>query len=197
MNDPILHLIRLLTRLPGVGERSATRIVFSLLAGERDLARDLSTAIHDVAENVHLCSQCCNLTQQDPCAVCSDSRREQDVICVVETVPDMMAVERSKAYQGLYHILHGALAPLEGVTPEKLKVRELLQRLQTHDVRELILATNPTVEGESTALYLRKLLAAVPGLRITRIATGIPKGGDLEFIDRATLAQALEARREI
>ncbi len=197
MHDPILHLIRLLTRLPGVGERSATRIVFSLLAGERELARDLSAAILDVAEHVHLCSECCNLSQQDPCSLCADPKREQDMICVVETVPDMMAVERSKAYHGRYHILHGALAPLEGITPEKLKVRELLQRLQRTDVRELILATNPTVEGESTALYLRKLLASVPGLRITRIATGIPKGGDLEFIDRATLAQALEARREI
>jgi recombination protein RecR len=171
-------------------------MIFALLSGDRQLAKDLSVAIREVAETIRLCSRCCNLTQADPCAICTDPHREQTVICVVEHVPDMMAIERAKAYNGQYHILHGALAPMDGVTPEKLKVRELLTRLQQQEVSELILATNPTIEGEATALYLRKLLGSVEGLRITRIATGIPKGGDLEFIDRATLAQALEARRE-
>lgn len=192
--DPIRHLIQLLSRLPGIGEKSATRIVFSLLANPADYAQELSTAIHELLERIQLCSVCCNLTEIDPCPICRDQERDHQIVCVVEHVPDLLAIERTQEYKGLYHVLHGALAPLDGITPEKLRVQELLARLQDNDEIEVILATNPTVEGESTALYLRKLLTPL-GVTMSRIASGVPMGGDLEYIDRATLARAIQARQ--
>lgn len=196
--DPIQNLIRLFCRLPGVGEKSATRMVFSLLQGERTVAQNLSSAIRDLVERVRFCSICCNLTETDPCLICSDAKRDHGIICVVEQVPDLLAVERTREYKGVFHVLHGALAPLEGITPEHLRVRELLQRLpSTHaPIREIILATNATVEGESTALYLYKILAP-SGVAVSRIASGIPMGGDLEYIDRNTLIYAIQQRRPI
>ncbi len=196
--DPIQHLIRLLCRLPGVGEKSATRMVFSLLRGERDFADQLSVAIRELSERIRLCTICCNLTESEPCLICSNPKRNHGVICVVEQVPDLLAIERTREYQGVYHVLHGALAPLEGISPDQLRVQELLQRLPaTHvSIEEIIVATNPTVEGESTALYLQKILAPL-GVSVSRIASGIPMGGDLEYIDRNTLIHAIQQRRPI
>lgn len=197
-SDPIQDLIRLFCRLPGVGEKSATRMVFSLLRGERAFAEQLSAGIHDLVERIQLCSICCNLTESDPCAICSDVKRDHGVICVVEQVPDLLAIERTREFKGVYHVLHGALAPLDGISPAELRVKELLQRLPaTHaPIKEIILATNPTVEGESTALYLHKVLGP-SGLSLSRIASGIPMGGDLEYIDKNTLVHAIQQRRLI
>lgn len=191
--DPIRELIRLLSRLPGVGEKSATRMVFSMLAGEKSYAFELSDAIQQVVERIRPCSICCNLTEQNPCNICNDPDRDQTKICVVETVPDLLAIERTHEYTGLYHVLHGALAPLHGITPDKLRIPELLRRIEGSE-QELIIATNPNVEGESTALYLKKILAPHE-LKLSRIASGVPMGGELEYIDRATLAHALQTRQ--
>lgn len=194
--DPILQLIRMLARLPGLGEKSATRVVFALLARPKKDAYDLADAIRQLVDKIQLCSSCCNLTEEDPCHICQNTERDHQTICVVETVPDLLAIERTHSFQGLYHVLHGALAPMDGVTPDQLRIRELLQRLEREDIQEVILATNPTIEGDSTALYLHKLLAPhCP--KVTRIASGIPMGGDLEYIDRHTLSHALHQRREL
>ena len=195
-DDPIRHLTRLLSRLPSIGEKSAPRIVFALLHTEQQYARDLAEGIVRLVEQVRLCSICCNLTEQDPCQYCADPQRDKEVICVVEQVPDLMAIERTQVFSGQYHVLHGALAPLEGMTPDKLRIRELLRRLEGDEVKEVILATNPTVEGDSTALYLHRLLNSL-SIKVTRIASGVPMGGDLEYIDRPTLARALQERRSL
>lgn len=194
--DPIRHLISLMARLPGVGEKSATRIAFALLGNGKEYAYTLAEGIRQLVDRIRLCSQCCNLTEEDPCYICRDPDRDPAIICVVESVPDLLAIERTKEFRGVYHVLHGALAPLEGITPEKLRIQELLHRIQQHDIQEVILATNPTIEGDSTALYLRKLLQE-SDVRVTRIASGVPMGGDLEYIDRATLSRALHGRREL
>jgi recombination protein RecR len=194
--DPIQQLIRLFARLPGIGEKSATRMVFALLRDERDYAEQLSVAIRDLVTRIRQCSICCNLTESDPCSICSDPKRDRELICVVEQVPDLLAIERTREYRGVYHVLHGALAPINGITPANLRIQELLQRLPDKYgyIREIILATNPSIEGESTALYLLKILAPL-GVPVSRIASGIPMGGDLEYIDRATLSHAIQQRR--
>jgi len=209
--DPIRHVISLLARLPGIGEKSATRIAFALLSNPKEYAHSLSDAVTQLVERIRCCSICCNLTEVDPCRFCEDPERDHGLICVVEQVPDLLAIERTREYRGVYHVLHGALAPLDGITPDKLRIQELLRRLQPESasehqdgqeptpkrqVREIILATNPTLEGEATALYLRKLLGTLD-FQVTRIASGVPMGGDLEYIDRATLARALKARQVI
>jgi recombination protein RecR len=191
--DPIAHLATLLARLPGIGERTAQRLVF-ILRSPPEYARELSQAVARVTTEVRLCSRCCTLTPQDPCPLCSDTRRDDKLLCVVESVPDQLAIERTREFRGRYHVLHGALSPLDGVGPDQLKVRELLARLQSGAVEEVILATNPTVEGEATALYLARLLQPM-GLRVTRIAQGVPMGGGLEYADQVTLARALSGRR--
>lgn len=193
--DPIAHLTQLLARLPGIGERTAQRLTFFILRSPPAYARDLSEAIGRVVREVRLCSRCCTLTPQDPCAICSDARRDDRQLCVVESVQDLAAIERTREFRGRYHVLHGSLSPLDGVGPEQLKVQELLAQLQSGAVEEVILATNPTVEGEATALYLSRLLKPF-GLRISRIAQGIPMGGDLEYADQVTLARALAGRRD-
>lgn len=195
-HDPIQNLIKLLGRLPGVGEKSATRMVFALLARPQEYAYDLSDALRSLVDRIRLCSTCCNLTEADPCSICSHPERDQGLICIVETVPDLLAIERTQSFEGVYHVLHGALAPMDGITPEQLRIRELLRRLESNEVREIIIATNPTIEGDSTALYLNKVLAPLSP-RVTRIASGIPMGGDLEYIDRHTLSHALLQRREL
>lgn len=198
--DPIARLSLLLSRLPGVGEKTAQRLAFHILESPKEYARELAAALLSLEEQVRLCSRCCNLTAQEPCALCSDPQRDGRILCVVETVPDLLAVERTRDYRGRYHVLHGALSPLDGVGPEQLRLKELLARLQPREgepaVEEVILATDPTVEGEATALYLTKLLRPF-GLRLTRIAQGVPMGGDLEYADQVTLARALAGRREV
>ena len=195
MTDPIARLTVLLAKLPGVGEKTAQRLAFHILESEAGYARDLAQALLALREEVRLCSTCCNLTANDPCPICRDSQRDARVICVVETVPDLLAVERTREFRGRYHVLHGALSPLDGVGPDQLKLRELVARLG-QGVEEVIVATNPTVEGEATALYITRLVKPL-GVRVTRIAQGVPMGGDLEYADQVTLARALQGRREI
>jgi recombination protein RecR len=195
--DPIARLTVLFAKLPGVGEKTAQRLAFHVLKSPPEYARDLAEALLALREEVRLCSVCCNLTAQDPCPLCSDPQRDGKIICVVESVPDLLAVERTREFRGRYHVLHGALSPLDGVGPDQLKIKELLARLSPDSgVEEVIVATDPTVEGEATALYLTRLLKPL-GVRVTRIAQGLPMGGDLEYADQVTLARALQGRREL
>ena len=192
--DPIARLTVLLAKLPGVGEKTAQRLAFHILKSPSQYSRDLAEALLALQQEVRLCSVCCNLTAQDPCPICSDPQRDTRIICVVENVPDLLAVERTREFRGRYHVLHGALSPLDGVGPDQLKIKELLVRLQ--GVAEVIIATDPTVEGEATALYITRLVKPL-GVRVTRIAQGLPMGGDVEYADQVTLARALQGRREI
>jgi recombination protein RecR len=195
--DPIARLTILFAKLPGVGEKTAQRLAFHVLKSPPEYARDLAAALLALREEVRLCSVCCNLTAQDPCPICKDPQRDGKLICVVESVPDLLAVERTREFRGRYHVLHGALSPLDGVGPDQLKIKELLARLAPDSgVEEVIVATDPTVEGEATALYLHRLLKPL-GVRVTRIAQGVPMGGDLEYADQVTLARALQGRREL
>jgi recombination protein RecR len=193
---PLKRLIGELTRLPGVGEKSATRLAFFLLRADGEYAEALAEAIVALKREISLCSRCLGFTDAEPCALCADPGRSDEVICVVEDPADTMAIERAGDFRGRYHVLHGSLAPLEGVGPEQLKVAELLARLRDGAVREVILATNATVEGEATALYLAKLIKPL-AVKVTRIAHGLPMGGDVEYADSVTLSRALEGRREM
>jgi recombination protein RecR len=200
--DPIQRLILELGRLPGVGERSAARLAFYIIktsqrerqAGE-SLAHDLARALVDAVEQVGLCHSCQNLAAGETCSICKDPRRERQQLCVVENVQDLRAIEASGSFRGLYHVLHGALAPLDGIGPDDLKLGELSTRVRDQQVTEVILATNADVEGDATALYLARLLKPT-GARLTRLASGIPLGGEIEYIDGATLSRALMQRRE-
>jgi recombination protein RecR len=194
--DPIARLVRELARLPGIGEKTAQRLAFHILEAGQGYADALAGAIAGVVRDVRCCSSCQTLTEQDPCAICSDPQRDPRTICVVEGVPDLVAVERTHEFRGRYHVLHGALSPLDGVGPSDLRIRELLLRLEREPAEEIVVATNPDVEGEATALYLGKLLKPL-GLKVTRIAQGVPMGGDLEYADQVTLARALAGRREL
>jgi recombination protein RecR len=193
---PLQRLVAELSRLPGIGEKSATRLAFFLLRSDAEHARALSEAIAALKNNIRLCSRCLAFTEQEPCALCDDPRRTDEMLCVVEDPSDTIAMERAGDFRGRYHVLHGTLAPLDGIGPEQLKVAELLARLREGRVREVILATNPTVEGEATALYLAKLIKP-SGVKVTRIAHGLPMGGDVEYADGVTLSRALEGRREM
>ena len=193
---PIDQLIEALTRLPGIGRKTAARLTFHILRSSLSEAQALARAILDVKEKIRLCSTCFNLTDEDPCRVCQDEHRSKEILCVVEGPNDLIAIENTGAFKGRYHVLHGALSPLEGVGPENIKVKELMERLHREKVAEVILATNPTVEGGATALYLIDLIRPL-GIRVTRIAYGIPMGGEIEYSDVMTLSKALEGRREI
>jgi len=194
--DPISRLVKELARLPGIGEETAQRLAFHVLEAGPEYAQSLAEAVVGVVRDVRCCSVCQTLTEHDPCGICADDRRDPRLICVVEQVPDLLAIERTREFRGRYHVLHGALSPLDGVGPSDLKIKELLIRLEQGPVDELVVATNPDVEGEATALYLQKLLKP-HGIRLTRIAQGVPMGGDLEYADQATLARALTGRREL
>jgi recombination protein RecR len=190
------RLIQELTRLPGIGEKTAARLAFHVLRVDRQYAQALAEALLAVKDETRLCSVCFALTEMDPCPLCTDPTRAADAICVVEEPADLLAVERAHEFRGRYHVLHGTLAPLDGVGPDELKIQPLLVRLRDGTVREVILATNPTAEGEATALYLARLIKPL-GLKVTRIAHGIPVGGDLEYVDVMTVGRALEGRREM
>jgi recombination protein RecR len=190
------RLIEQLTRLPGIGEKTATRMAFHILRADHEYATLLAEAVLSVKNDTKLCSECFALTEVDPCRLCTDGERAGDVVCVVEEPADLLAVERAGSFRGRYHVLHGTLAPLDGIGPDELKIQPLLVRIQQRDVREVIVATNPTVEGEATAIYLAKLLKPL-GVRVTRIAHGIPVGGDLEYTDVMTVGRALDGRREM
>jgi recombination protein RecR len=191
--QPISRLIQELARLPGIGEKTASRLALYILRSSRESAEALARAILEVKEKIHLCRQCFNLTDQDLCRICQDGRRNQEMVCVVSGPEDLMALERSGGYQGLYHLLHGVLSPLEGIGPQDLRIEELLGRLRGGKIQEVILATNPSVEGEATAQYLAQVIKPL-GVRVTRIARGVPMGGDLQYIDQVTLTKSLENR---
>jgi recombination protein RecR len=192
---PIDNLIEALTRLPGVGKKSATRLAFHILRSSTAEAQGLARAILDVKEKIHLCTRCFNLTDEDPCRICQDEHRNRETLCVVEGPNDLIAIENTGEYKGRYHVLHGTISPLEGIGPEDLKVKELMDRLRKEKVSEVILAISPTVEGSTTALYLADLIKPL-GVRVTRIAYGIPMGSEIEYVDSMTLSKAMEGRRE-
>lgn len=192
--EPVARLIEELAKLPGIGPKTAQRLAFHLLRTPTESAHELARAIVRVKESVVFCSQCLNITDVEPCAICSSATRDVTTVCVVEEPLDLLAIERTGVYRGLYHVLHGALSPMEGIGPDELKLTDLLRRLQGGQVQELILATNPNVEGEATAMYIERLVKPL-GVRISRLARGLPVGGDLEYADEVTLARALEGRR--
>ena len=194
--EPFARLIEALQRLPGIGPKTAQRLTFFLLKRPVDEVRELSEALLAVKERIGHCRSCFNVTDEDPCRICADPARDPGVLCVVEEPNDLLAMERTGEFRGRYHVLLGALSPLDGIGPDDLKVRELLARVEGGETTEVILATNPNVEGEATAIYLARLLRPL-GVRVTRIARGLPVGGDLEYADQVTLSKALEGRREI
>lgn len=194
---PVADLIELLSRLPGIGPKTASRLTFYLLREPTGLAAALAQGLEALSVGTVLCGQCFNVTEQSPCPLCADPGRDRDVICVVEEPMDVLAVERTGAFRGIYHVLHGALSPIDGVYPEKLKIAELVARVRTAQPREVILATNPSLEGENTAAYIHQQLAGAINMPITRLARGLPVGGDLEYTDEVTLSRALEGRRSM
>jgi len=194
--EPIAKLIEEFNKLPGIGPKSAQRLTYYLLQVPAEKAEALAEAITAVKEKLSLCSICFNITDSDPCAICRNEERDHTKICVVEEPIDILPLERTKKYKGLYHVLHGVIAPSDGIGPDELKFKELLSRLNDGLVTEVILATNPNLEGEATAMYLQRLIAPL-GIRITRLARGLPYGGDLEYADDVTLSRALEGRQEM
>jgi recombination protein RecR len=193
---PVQSLVDELGRLPGIGPKSAQRIAFYLLKAAPEDAKRLARAVVEAKERVSWCRRCFNFAEGELCVYCRDDRRDSSLLCVVEEPRDIVAVERTQEYRGRYHVLLGAISPIEGIGPEQLKVKELLARVNDEGVKEVILATNPNIEGEATAMYLARLLKPL-GLRVTRIASGLPVGGDLEYADEVTLGRALEGRREV
>lgn len=194
--ESVTRLIEEFSRLPGIGPKTASRLTFYLLRAPKEQAEALARAIGELREKTVYCSICFNIAEESPCPICRDEGRDRSIICVVEEPLDVLAIERTGEYNGLYHVLHGAISPVEGIGPEDLKIRELLERLRTEPVREVILATNPSLEGEATAMYLHRQIAPL-GIKVTRLARGLPVGGDLEYADEVTLARALEGRREM
>ena len=190
---PLARLIEQLERLPGIGHKSAQRLAFYLLGAPEKTAEDFIGALREAREKIHECATCCNLTDQELCPICRGGNRDEGVICVVEDPRDVMAFERTREYTGLYHVLHGTISPMDGIGPEQLRIKQLLTRVAATDVQEVIMATNPTVEGEATAMYISKLLKPFE-IKVTRLAYGIPVGGDLEYADEVTLRRSLEGR---
>ncbi|MGV8145378.1 MAG: recombination mediator RecR [Alkaliphilus sp.] len=193
---PIEKLIDEFSKLPGIGKKTAQRLAFHVINSSEAEARELATTIIRAKKNIKFCKTCFNFTDKENCSICSSKNRSTTVLCVVENPRDVLAMEKTREFKGLYHVLHGAISPLEGKGPEDIKIKELLFRVSNNSFKEVILATNPNIEGEATAMYISKLLKPM-GIKTTRIARGIPVGGDLEYIDEATLARALEGRREI
>lgn len=192
MSDPIRRLVQELARLPGIGEKSATRLAFHLIRGNRAQVTALAQALMDVTDKIRLCSICMTMTEADPCTMCNDPRRDPELICVVASPSDLIAIDRGGHFRGRFHVLHGLLSPLEGIGPDDLRIAELVKRLGT-DVREVILATSPSVDGEATAMYIARTIKPL-GVKVSRIATGLPVGGELEYSDQATIARALAGR---
>lgn len=193
---PLNRLIAQFERLPGIGKKTAQRLAFNIITQPKETAREFADALIEARENIHLCPVCQCLTEREVCSICTDSGRNNSIICVVEDSKAIMAIERTHEYKGLYHVLHGVLSPLDSIGPEQLKIKELMTRLADGTVKEVIIATNPTVEGEATAGYISRLIKPMD-IKITRLAFGIPIGGDLEYADEVTLSRALEGRNEI
>ena len=194
--NSVQKLIEELAKLPGIGPKTAQRLAFYILKGTKEDAYKLAQAIIKAKEKITYCSVCCNLTDVNTCHICNNSNRDRSIICVVEDSRDVAALERTKDFKGLYHVLHGYISPMEGIGPEQLKIKELLERLQKEEVKEIVIATNSSVEGEATALYLAKLIKPL-GIKVTRIAQGIPAGGDIEYVDEVTLSRAFLGRIEM
>lgn len=194
--EPVSRLIEEFHKLPGIGPKSAARLTYHLLRISENEARSLAEAIIDLKQKITTCSSCQNLTDTDPCTICQAPERDHRVICVVEEPLDILALERTRQFSGLYHVLHGSISPMDGIGPDDLKISQLLERLRNGSVEEVILATNPNLEGEATAMYLHRLIAPL-GVKVTSLARGLPVGGDLEYADEVTLSRALEGRREI
>ena len=193
---PLEILINELSKLPGIGGKTAQRLAFHILSLDEKEVRQLASSLTNAREQMKYCSVCGNLTDTDPCRICSDPSRRQDVICVVESPRDVMAMERIREFNGLYHVLHGVISPMEGIGPEDINLKSLIARLQASDVKELIVATNPNIEGEATAMFIARLIKPA-GIKVSRIAHGIPVGGDLEYADEVTLLKSLEGRRQL
>jgi recombination protein RecR len=197
MADPIRRLVQELARLPGIGEKTATRLAFHLIRSNRQQIRDLAQALLDATDKIRLCSVCMNMTEADPCVMCTDPRRDAETICVVATPSDLLAIDRGGHFRGRYHVLHGLLSPLEGIGPDDIRLAELVRRLggsgEPGTVREVIIATSPSVDGEATAMYIARTIKPL-GIQVSRIATGLPVGGELEYSDQATIARALAGR---
>lgn len=194
--EPVARLIEEFAKLPGIGPKSAQRLAFHILNNESDSAHRLAKALIDAKQKIKYCSVCSNLTDVDPCKLCQDTNRDAGVICVVEQPRDVVAIERTREFKGRYHVLQGAISPMDGIGAEQLKIKELLERLRVEPVTELIMAMNPNIEGEATAMYLARLFKPM-GIKVTRIAHGLPVGGDLEYADEVTLTKAFEGRREL
>lgn len=194
--EPVARLIEEFNRLPGIGPKTAQRLTYYLLRAPVEQTRSLAEALIRMKERTVFCSECFNITEEDPCALCRSTERDHQIICVVEEPLDVLALDRTRTYKGLYHVLHGAISPVDGVGPEDLRIRELLTRVERERVKEVVLATNPNLEGEATAMYVHRLLAPL-GVRVTRLARGLPVGGDLEYADEVTLIRAIEGRREM
>ncbi|HEY2497182.1 MAG TPA: recombination mediator RecR [Candidatus Angelobacter sp.] len=194
--EPMARLIDELKKLPGVGGKSAQRLAFHILRSSSEDAEDLAAAIRNLKEKLHLCSVCSNITDVDPCSYCTSATRNQRLVCVVEEPTNIASIEKARFYNGVYHVLHGALSPLHGIGPEQLRIPSLLKRIDAGTLDEVIIATNPTIEGEATAVHLTGLLKR-PGVKVTRIATGIPAGSDIEYADEVTMLKAMEGRREL
>lgn len=193
---PIAKLIDELSKLPGVGNKTAQRLAFHILNMSQEDVEQLSSSITNAKKNIKYCQVCCNITDSDTCSICSSPKRDSSLICVVEDPKDVVAMEKTREYKGLYHVLNGAISPMEGIGPEEIRIKELLRRVAENEIKEIILATNPNIEGEATAMYISRLLKPA-GIKVTRIAHGVPVGGDLEYADEVTLMKALEGRREI
>jgi recombination protein RecR len=194
--DAVIRLVGEFSRLPGIGPKTASRLAYYLLRAPVEQVKSLGAAITDLRDRITFCSQCYNITEDDPCPMCSDERRERHIVCVVEEPLDVLAIERTNEYRGLYHVLHGAISPVEGVGPDDLRIKELVERVKGGEITEVILATNAGLEGEATAMYTQRQLLPFE-VRVTRLARGLPVGGDLEYADAITLARALEGRREM
>lgn len=194
--EPVERLIEEFSRLPGIGPKTASRLTFWLLRQSDEQAFSLAGAIREMKEKIILCSQCFNITEVDPCAICTSPNREKSMLCVVEDPLDILAIERTHEFKGLYHVLHGRLSPLDGMTPDKLKMAELRARVAAGGIEEVIVATDPTLEGSNTAHYISRILAQIP-VRVTRLAHGLPVGGDLEYADEVTISRALQGRQEL
>ncbi|MBC6972669.1 recombination protein RecR [Bacillus sp. Xin] len=194
--EPISKLIDSFMKLPGIGPKTAVRLAFFVLDMKEDAVLDFAKSLVNAKRNLTYCSVCGHITDRDPCYICDDSHRDQSVVCVVQEAKDVIAMEKMKEYQGVYHVLRGAISPMEGIGPEDINIPQLLKRLQDETVQEVILATNPNIEGEATAMYISRLLKPT-GIKVTRIAHGLPVGGDLEYADEVTLSKALEGRREV
>lgn len=194
--EPITRLVEAFSRLPGVGPKTASRLTFYLLRSGEELATELAEALADLHRRLIYCQVCFNITEVSPCPICRENLRDRETICVVEEPLDVLAIEKTGAYRGLYHVLHGAISPIDGIGPDELRINELIERLRANPAKEVILATNPSLEGEATAMYVERQIAPL-GVRITRLARGLPVGGDLEYADTITLTRALEGRREM